>query len=313
MFRVGQSDKHGLGWIAAVNIACDTPILDEQVSIRFPFGITTSSASELLDEAIAQLPRHHRDAFLDLHGKDPLEKLWLNCVQLISRNDPLGTGPRSAVGVYLQCARLNHSCLPNAVRASEDNIMSVVAQKDIASGEEITISYLDDNFLTAIERNKQMCAKMHVGHTWEGCQCELCTGPERMRLASDQRRCLLFSMRAQLLHGTLSLHSLYEDFLPLMAKEGLSTTLMGVPASMKVMELLGVDIAGSTTDELRAKFYTPGVKVILHKLRAKPELNGRTGTVMSGLNLETGRVGVLLDQAAKLIAVKPENLSTMKK
>jgi hypothetical protein len=314
MFRIGQSDKHGLGWIASVNIACDTPISDEKVSIRFPMNVTNSSASEL-DEAIAQLPSDDRDAFLDLHGKDPMEKLLLNCVRLMdSKNDPFGIGPRNDIGVYFQCARLNHSCLPNAVRASDANIMSVVAQKDITAGEEITISYLDDNFLTAVERHKQMRGKMRVGHTWESCQCELCTSPEHMRLASDQRRRILFSMRAQLLNGKLGLHSLRNEFFPLMAKEGLLTTLMGVPASMKMMELLGFDnVAGSTTDELNALSYVPGVKVILHKLRTKPELNGQTGTVVSGLSLETGRVGVLLDQAAKPIAVKPENVCWMRK
>jgi hypothetical protein len=234
MFRVGQSNKHGLGWIASVNIAWDTPIFDEQVSIRFPIGVTNSSASEL-DEAIGQLPLYERDAFLDLYGKDSMEKLWLNCVQLMdSRNDPFGVGPRNVIGVYLQCARLNHSCLPNAVRASENNIMSVVAQQDISAGEEITISYLDDNFLTTSERHEHMYGKRHVGHTWESCQCELCTSSKRIRLVSDQRRRTLFSMRAQLLQGSLGLHSLYRDFFPLMATEGLFTTLMGVPASINL-------------------------------------------------------------------------------
>lgn len=130
-----------------------------------------------------------------------------------------------------------------------------------------------------------------------------------MRLASDKRRRILFSMRAQLLQGTLGLHSLYKEFFPLMAKECLFTALMGVPASMKMMELLGVDVARSTTDEVRAACYTLGVKVVLHKLRAKPDLNGRKGIVVSRFN----RVGVLLDQAIQPIAVKPSNLCIMTK
>jgi hypothetical protein len=120
-----------------------------------------------------------------------------------SRNDPFDIGPND-IGVYLKYTRVNHSCRPNAVRACEDDIVSILAMKDIAPGEETTISYLDDNFLTTIERHKQMCGKEH---NWESCQCELCTSPERMRLASDQRRRILFSMRAQLINGTLGLHS----------------------------------------------------------------------------------------------------------
>jgi hypothetical protein len=97
-----------------------------------------------------------------------------------------------------------------------------------------------------------------------------------------------------------------------MAKECLFKALVGVPFTMKMIELLGVDDAtSSTTDELGAIFCIPGVKVILQKLRSKPELNGRTGTVVSALNSKSGRVGVLLDQAAKSIAVKPENFCMM--
>jgi hypothetical protein len=49
---------------------------------------------------------------------------------------------------------------------------------------------------------------------------------------------------------------------------------------MKLMELVGFDMTKST-DEFTAPCFTPGVKVTLYKLRAKPELNGRTGTVVS--------------------------------
>lgn len=56
-------------------------------------------------------------------------------------------GSTHAVGVYFQCARLNHSCLPNSVRAvGDDNNMTVVSTRGIQKGE-ITISYLDDSIL----------------------------------------------------------------------------------------------------------------------------------------------------------------------
>jgi hypothetical protein len=46
-------------------------------------------------------------------------------------------------------------------------------------------------------------------------------------------------------------------------------------------------------------------------LKARPDLNGNTATVIYPLNQTTGRVGILLDNAKPSdtpMAVKPENL-----
>ena len=61
------------------------------------------------------------------------------------KSDFYGTRRNGYLGIFLQCARLNHSCRPNVARAvGDDNVTSVVAQRNIHEGEEITISYLDD-------------------------------------------------------------------------------------------------------------------------------------------------------------------------
>jgi hypothetical protein len=53
-----------------------------------------------------------------------------------------------------------------------------------------------------------------------------------------------------------------------------------------------------------------GSQVILHKLKAKSQLNGIHGTVVYHFIETTGRVVVLLDisESKRPIAVKPENL-----
>ena len=43
--------------------------------------------------------------------------------------------------------------------------MSVVSQKYIAADEEITISYMDDNFMVVDKRELQMRSKICVGKT----------------------------------------------------------------------------------------------------------------------------------------------------
>lgn len=323
MFRIGKSNLHGVGWFATRDIRADTPIFDEQVSIRMPVDLSRDSGDpKLLQDYVSELPKDQQASFLALDGPDLLDKLWMNGCPLIDYdNDPLGIGPRKDLGIYLKCARLNHSCVPNACRASDEgNIMSVVAQKDIQVGEEITISYMDDNFAAAKDREKQMRNKIRVGRLWKGCRCSLCIGPNERKQVSDQRRIHLSALRAQLMRGAMSKMEFVTSFLPLMSLEGLPISLMGTAASMKMMALLGgIDVTSptSTQDSVNAYCFQKGVGVILHKLKAKPELNGKNGTVVYPLNTTTGRVGILLDSPHASdnlpIAVKPENLCLLRR
>lgn len=172
--------------------------------------------------------------------------------------------------------------------------MSVVSQKNILAGEEITLSYLDDNLAVAAGREMQMRSKIRVGKTWEGCRCALCTGPTDLKEASDGRRRLLFAYREKLLQGLLTRAAMATEFLPMMREEGLPMTLMGTNATMKMMEVLhGIDMRSLSQDDMHRISFPKGAKVVLHKLRAKPELNGRTGSVVYPLNERTGRMAFL--------------------
>jgi SET domain len=322
MFRIGQSSIHGMGWFATRNIPADTPIFDEQVCIRLPVDLSRDSGDpNLLEEFVSKLPKDQETAFRSLEGNDLLDKVWMNGSPLIDfEKDPLGLGPRRDLGIYLQCARLNHSCIPNAVRASDKgNVMGVVAQKDILAGEEITISYMDDNLAPSEDRERQMRSKIRVGKYWTGCGCPLCSGSdEKKKKASDNRRRQLFVYRERLMQGTLSKMDLATEFLPLMAAEGLPATLMGMDATMKMMTVLsGIDFRGSSPDTANAYCFQKGVRVVMHKLQAKPELNGKMGTVAFPLNKITGRIGILLDDPItsenKPVAIKPENLCLVRK
>ena len=50
-------------------------------------------------------------------------------------------------GLFLDCCRFNHSCIPNAETYFSDPYLRVYAVRDIVKGEEICISYYGDNFL----------------------------------------------------------------------------------------------------------------------------------------------------------------------
>ncbi|KAL3939575.1 MAG: hypothetical protein SGBAC_005722 [Bacillariaceae sp.] len=320
MFRIAPSPIHGVGLFASRDIPADTPILDEQVCIRMPVDLTRDSGdSNLLAEYVSKLSPDLQTSFLALDGEDLLDKLWMNGSPLMDfEKDPLGIGPRKDLGIYLLCARLNHSCIPNAVRASDKgNVMSVVSQKDIAAGEEITISYMDDNLTTSVARERQMRHKIRVGKMWESCCCPLCSGPKEVKDISDGRRLRLGAYRERLLAGRLSKKEVCTEFLPLMYEEGLPVSLMGHNACLKMMALMtGIDMSEASRDTIHSYSFSKGSRVVLHKLKAKPELNGKQGRVVLPLNKKTGRVGVLLDDDSLTIssnshapvALKPENL-----
>lgn len=320
LFRIEKSPIHGEGWFATQNIPTDTPIYDEHVCIRVPFDMYQKHVDEQhLDEVLSQLQDKEHDAIMNLSGDSPLHKLWMNGVPFIDHgSDVLGCGPKRELGIYLKCAKLNHSCRPNAARASEaseqegtDNVMSVISQKEIQIGEEITITYLDDNFAVARDRHQQMISKICVGHYWETCKCCLCTGTDDMLYESDKRRRMLYAYRDQLMDGSLQVEFIGTKFLPLMAEEGLPTALMGNQALFKMTKMwYGFDPRTMTREKLNSVTFVRGAKVVLHKLKARPELNGNKGTVVYGLNKKTGRLGILLDSSTtkKPIAIKPENL-----
>ena len=138
-------------------------------------------------------------------------------------------------------------------------------------------------------------------------------GPKNLLDASDDRRRQLYAYRERLLQGTLSREAFENKVFPLMALEGLPVPLMGMDATMQMVTLLGIlDDNSMTREAADSACFQMGTRVVLHKLEARPELNGKIGTVVIQLNNSTGRVGVLLDSARCTnhppVAVKPENL-----
>ncbi|KAH8660018.1 hypothetical protein BX600DRAFT_438244 [Xylariales sp. PMI_506] len=85
--------------------------------------------------------------------------------------------------VFPTVARLNHACVPSAQGNFNAPLESftVHALRDIAPGEEITISYLHDELALGAARQ----ARLRQGYGFE-CACDICAGPGRA--ASNSRR-----------------------------------------------------------------------------------------------------------------------------
>ncbi|KAF2808812.1 SET domain-containing protein [Mytilinidion resinicola] len=105
-------------------------------------------------------------------------------------------------GLFLTTARLNHSCTPNArVSFCESRgKMTAYALSDIKAGEELTISYLEDEktadlentttFMKRAERQAQLKQKWGFE-----CTCSVCSDPELSK-AWDERVTAMKPIRA---------------------------------------------------------------------------------------------------------------------
>lgn len=77
-------------------------------------------------------------------------------------------------GLYSQQSKINHSCQPNCeiVFPQSNHVLQVVALRDIAAGEEVTISYLDECMLSRSRHSRQKVLKENYIFV---CECEKCS------------------------------------------------------------------------------------------------------------------------------------------
>jgi hypothetical protein len=113
LFRIGPTSNMRQGWFATRDIPNESEILNESLILRWSAEFDNVAGLEV---AISKLPDEHRESFLSLSGASAMDKLQTNCASLVDPKDLLGTATRTEVGVFSQCARLNHSCLPNATK-----------------------------------------------------------------------------------------------------------------------------------------------------------------------------------------------------
>eukprot|EP00667_Euglena_gracilis_P009170 EG_transcript_9299 len=97
-----------------------------------------------------------------------LARLSVNSFHLLDEDlQPVGSG------LFLLAAALNHSCAPNAAVVFEGPRLLVQTTRDIAVGEEITISYVEVAASTDV-RQEQLKSRYFFD-----CSCELCQDVER--------------------------------------------------------------------------------------------------------------------------------------
>jgi hypothetical protein len=120
---------------------------------------------------------------LNLHGsfdapqvEEHLQRATQNCFQCHDEEE------RSGLAMWFTPSFVSHSCIPNAAGVvSKDGMFSLVAQRAIRPGDEITISYISEDdlkFSASYRRTVLAKTRRFV------CQCTRCAGNDAIKPAS---------------------------------------------------------------------------------------------------------------------------------
>lgn len=138
----------------------------------------------MIASKLRALPREQQQVFFSLHNA------WAQQISPllgIVKTNSHALGVRAtACGIFPECSRFNHSCVPNAAYSwdgirSKENIYAV---KDIAAGEQITVSYLGSK-----GNECRSSRQLKLMLSWRFyCCCEACNKSEEEIAASDAKR-----------------------------------------------------------------------------------------------------------------------------
>jgi hypothetical protein len=251
LYDIKHAAGKGFGVFANQDIKRGTRIMSEQPLLTVPPQTDVPTA-------FSELSRHDQGLFLSVHCRQynagdmdsltalrekPIEGLDMLTfpvelqakVIAIHRTNFITAGEKTVVCVKV--SRLNHSCLPNAHHQWNENIgaVTVHAMKDIATGEEVVITYVP-LCLDRATRTARLGFK---------CICAACDASTAFGEASEMRRKILSLIDDELVtQRWLTAHGVYNDH-----REDISAVIK----SMKLLEEEGIDGWEMTRRFFRAK------------------------------------------------------------
>lgn len=171
----------GIGLIANRTIKKNEIIFHTTPAMLVQFGphldFDGETRLELYDRAVAHLPPTAQEHFQSQYGEDAFMKVDRNAFRLFINGERPYSGH---LAVYPQVSRMNHDCRPN-IHYRMDNITHIsIAVRDIAPGEELTISYIDGHMSRAERQSR-------LGDWGFKCTCPHCSMSAEDVAASDKR------------------------------------------------------------------------------------------------------------------------------
>ncbi|KAF1850355.1 SET domain-containing protein [Cucurbitaria berberidis CBS 394.84] len=158
-------------------IFASTPIL---ITDSGAYDLSEAERLALLYRGVDTLPPASQKVFWELLGHfndDPVDD------RINTNNFDVSIDEEAQAAVFPEIAMLNHDCRPNAAYAFDERTMThyVHAVRDIMPGEEITITYID-NEMERARRVKKL--KRNWGFD---CSCSTCTAHPSLVSESDTR------------------------------------------------------------------------------------------------------------------------------
>ncbi|KAF3807903.1 Histone-lysine N-methyltransferase SMYD3 [Colletotrichum gloeosporioides] len=196
-FRTSPSGSKGRGIFATRHIPAGSLITEEPPIILLDRNWVEDISSEearasLQALAIAELPRPTRqtvdELFIGTSTKGLKQKIWTNGYGVSGgpAEDWPGLDDEADLGmiaVHANISKINHSCRSNAASQWDWDLLAhrLWAVRDIAAGEEITISYFDP---IQTPRERQHYSTDALGFK---CACSHCQAPSKFAELSDDR------------------------------------------------------------------------------------------------------------------------------
>jgi hypothetical protein len=188
VFEIRSSPGKGLGTFATETVPRDAVIMHDPLVFQFEEDenfveryrrfttLPDTTQQNILKPTVLQSVKKYRAAaamFKHYLGyKEPEESLvkFLHFQDILSANSFRihMFGSKSSRGLYLNACRINYSCIPNADQVIEGEKL-LLANREIAAGEEITFSYT----LNLVLRAPRQHLLSLSGHDFI-CQCPAC-------------------------------------------------------------------------------------------------------------------------------------------
>lgn len=193
-FTVSPIPNKGYGCLATRPISPGEIILRENAIMRIPHPAQTLTAAHMTT-AFQKLSSTEKTSVMALHEGTHRTDLSSQLLRIFKANT-FGNG--DACWLHPTISRFNHSCVPNATTHNDPCCLGdeaqIVAEKDIAQGEEICFSYNNELHEITTARQRGVLLRKQYGFA---CDCPACAGGADGRVR-DARRVLIKGLRERL-------------------------------------------------------------------------------------------------------------------
>ncbi|KAK3393286.1 hypothetical protein B0H63DRAFT_406421 [Podospora didyma] len=186
-FYAAQIPGKGTGLIANRTIRKGEIVMQRTaalvINVTPHYDLDPETREEFYRQALDKLPPRRRAAFMEQMGDDVYAKVDRNAFRMVITDTPGATRKdenKAHLGNFLGVSWFNHDCRPNTHYRINNITHTTVAVREIAPGEEITVTYVDGTLRRA-ERQKRL-------DDWGfKCTCPQCSLPPDEAEESDRR------------------------------------------------------------------------------------------------------------------------------